>query len=137
MAGLSDTDIKLDSNWQLTAAANGDAPLASGLDCVFQDIQLEALTQEGELFYDESWGWSLLDFIQSQDDGLTRLEIEQRVRMKLANRTEIDVETIETVTAFKDDRIVIGVAFKFIGESTTYQLNIELDRVRVEVVIAK
>lgn len=44
MTGLHDTDIRLDDNWQLTRAADGDAPLCSGLDCLYQNIILEALT---------------------------------------------------------------------------------------------
>jgi hypothetical protein len=135
MAGLYDTDIRLDSSWQLTPAANGDTPLVSGLDCLFQDIQLEALTQEGELFYDETWGWSLLDFIQSQDDDIVRLEIQQRVKDKLKNRSEIDTETIETELAFDSDMISVKVSFKFVNDSQTYQLNLELDRVKVEVIL--
>lgn len=135
MAGLYDTDIRLDSSWQLTPAANGDTPLISGLDCLFQDIQLEALTQEGELFYDETWGWSLLDFIQSQDDDIVRLEIQERVKNKLKNRSEIDTETIVTELTFEGDRISIKVSFKFTNNSQTYQLNLELDRVKVEVIL--
>lgn len=135
MAGLNDTDIKLDEDWQLTAAANGDAPLSSDTDCFIQDIRLEALTQEGELFYDETWGWSLLDFVQMEDDELTRLEIEQRIKTKLSKREEIDSETIQTVLSFQDDKISVRVAFKFINDSRQYNLDIVLDRVRVEVVM--
>ncbi|MFW5435203.1 DUF2634 domain-containing protein [Paenibacillus apiarius] len=133
MAGLHDTDIRLDHNWQLVTAANGDTLLVSGLDCAFQDIQLEALTQEGELFHDESWGWSLLDFVQSQDDELTRVEIEQRVKTKLEQRPEIDAETIDTFTIFQGDTITIQVSFAFQSDDRLYQLNVDLDRVRVEV----
>lgn len=135
MAGLYDADIKLDESWQLTAAANGDVPLASDMDCLFQDIRLEALSQEGELFYDGSWGWSLIDFIQTQDEELTRLEIEQRVRTKLSRREEINNETIKTVLSYEDDKVSVKVAFKFINDSRQYNLDIELDRVRVEVVM--
>lgn len=135
MAGLNDTDIKLDSSWQLTPAANGDSPLVPGLDCLFQDIQLEALTQEGELFYDEIWGWSLLDFIQTQYDDIVRLEIQQRVKNKLKNRSEIDTETIETQLAFESDKVSIKVSFKFVNDTQTYQLDLELDRVKVEVIL--
>lgn len=133
MAGLSDTDIRLDSNWQVTAAANGDALLVSGLECFLQDIRIEALTQEGEVFYDETWGWSLLDFIQSQDDELLRLEIEQRVKTKMMRRAEIDPETIQTVVDFQEDVITIHSSFSFVGSDQTAQLDIELDRVKVEV----
>lgn len=135
MAGLYDTDIKLDENWQLTSAANGDAPLASEKDCIFQDIQLEALTQEGELFYDESWGWSLLDFLQSQDDELTRIEIEQRVKTKLSKRPEVNVESIEVNVEFNGSAIIIHTTFSFIDDSKVYELTVGLDRVKVEVVI--
>lgn len=135
MAGLYDTDIKLDEDWQLTAAANGDAPLSSDTDCFIQDIRLEALSQEGELFYDETWGWSLMDFIQADDDELVRLEIEQRIRTKLSRREEIDSETIQTKLSFQDDKISVKVAFKFTNDSKQYILDIVLDRVRVEVVM--
>ena len=136
MAGLHDTDIKLDNNWQLTAAANGDAPLLSNADCLIQDIRLEALSQEGELFYDEAWGWSLLDFIQTQDEELTRVEIEQRIRTKLSRREEINHETIKTELSFEDDKITAKVTFKLINDSRQYNLDVVLDRVRAEVVIA-
>ena len=119
MAGLYDTDVKLDENWQLTAAANGDVPLPSDMDCLFQDIRLETLSQEGDLFYDESWGWSLIDFIQTQDEELTRLEIEQRVRTKLSRREEIDQETIKTVLSFEDDKVSVKVAFKLYRRRTS------------------
>ena len=135
MAELHDTDIKLDNNWQLTAAANGDAPLLSNADCLIQDIRLEALSQEGELFYDEAWGWSLLDFIQTQDEELTRVEIEQRIRTKLSRREEINHETIKTELSFEDDKITAKVTFKLINDSRQYNLDVVLDRVRAEVVI--
>lgn len=135
MAGLHDTDIKLDNNWQLTAAANGDAPLLSNADCLIQDIRLEALSQEGELFYDEAWGWSLLDFIQTQDEELTRVEIEQRIRTKLSRREEINHETIKTELSFEDDKITAKVTFKLINDSRQYNLDVVLDRVKAEVVI--
>ena len=72
MTGLHDTDIRLDEDGQLTQAADGDAPLCSGMDCFLQSIILEAQTQKGELFYDEDFGWSLYDFLQSEDDEITR-----------------------------------------------------------------
>ncbi|MCY9762111.1 DUF2634 domain-containing protein [Paenibacillus alvei] len=136
MAGLQDTDIRLDRNWQVVAAANGDTLLVSGLECVFQDIRLEAMTQEGELFYDESWGWSLLDFVQSQDDELTRIEIEQRVKTKLEQRPEIDAETIETFMDFQGDTITVHVSFSFQNTDRLYQLDIDIDRVKVEVIMS-
>lgn len=74
MTGLNDTDIRLTDAWELTRAADGDAPLCSGLDCLYQNIILEALTQPGDLFYDAAFGWGLYDFIQSEDGDLVRLQ---------------------------------------------------------------
>ena len=44
MAGINDTDIRLDDDWQLTQASTGDAPACSGVDCFLQDIRLEAIS---------------------------------------------------------------------------------------------
>lgn len=107
MAGLNDTDIRLDDSWQLTRAANGDAPIVAGLYCIYQDIQLEAHSQEGELFYDTDWGWSLLDFLQSEDDELLELEIQERIKTKLARRSEVDAESISTSVVFSNDMLIV------------------------------
>jgi len=133
MAGLTDTDIRLNDDWQLTAAANGAALLVSDLDCLMQDIRLEAMSQAGELWYAEDWGWSLLDFMQAQDDELTRIEIEQRVKDKLATRPLIDTETIQTRIDFAEDAITISVSFSLTtGEDAALELS--LDRIKIEVI---
>lgn len=101
MTGLHDTDIRLNDEWALTQAADGDAPLCSGLECLYQNIILEALTQPGDLFYDASFGWGLYDFIQSEDDDLVRLEIAQRARLGLQKREVIVPESIEITSDFR------------------------------------
>ena len=106
MAGLNDTDIRLNDEWQLTQASTGDAPVCSGLDCFLQDIRLEAITQPGELFYNSEWGWGLLEFLQAEDDDLTRLEISERVKDKLRRRKEIRAETITVTILFEDTHAV-------------------------------
>ena len=103
MTGLHDTDVRLSDEWQLTQAADGDAPLCSDLDCLYQNIILEARAEPGELFYDLTFGWGLYDFIQSEDDDLTRLEIAQRARVGLQRREVILPESIEVNVDFEDD----------------------------------
>lgn len=117
MTGLYDTDIRLDDEWQLTQAADGDAPLCSGLDCLYQNIVLEAITQPGDLFYDPEFGWGLYDFIQSEDSELTRLEITQRARSKLQKREVILPDSIEISIDFNDDVILLCCSFRFGEES--------------------
>lgn len=134
MAGYNDTDIKLTESWQLTQATNGDAPITADIECLIQDIKLEALTQEGELFYDSDYGWSLLDFIQSDDDDLIRLEIKERVKSKLERRPEIDAESIQTSIQFEEDVLKLNLLFRLINGDQDYSIDIELSRVNVEVI---
>ena len=123
MTGLKDTDIRLDDSWQLTQAADGDAPLCSGLDCLYQNIVLEALTQPG-----------LYDFIQSEDTELTRLEMTQRVKSKLQRREVILPETIGITITRADDTARLRCTFRFAGEDEARTLNIVIDAVSVEVI---
>lgn len=134
MTGLKDTDIRLDDYWQLTQAADGDAPLCSNLDCLYQNIALEAVTQPGDLFYDAEWGWGLYDFIQSEDTELTRLEITQRIRSKLQRREVILSETINVKITNVDDTFRLRCTFRFAGENEVRELNVVVGAVTVEVV---
>lgn len=134
MTGLHDTDIKLSDGWQLTQATDGDAPLTSDLECLYQTILLEALTQEGDLFYDETFGWSLFDFVQSEDDDITELEIAERARQKLLKWEIVVPDSIETDVSFANDVFSLTVSFKFQEAETTYGFTIAITPVNVEVV---
>lgn len=134
MTGLHDSDILLDDQWQLTQAKDGDAPLCSDLDCLYQNIALEALTQPGDLFYDSSFGWGLYEFIQSEDDELTRLEIAQRAKTALAKREAILPETIQADVSFDDDVIRLRCSWQFAEEAGTRELDVIIDAVSVEVI---
>lgn len=133
MTGPSDTDIRLNNNWQLTQAADGDAPVCSGLDCLYQNIALEALTQPGDVFYDLDFGWGLYDFIQSEDSDLTRLEITERVKMKLKKREVILTESIRVRIEYHEDNFLLYCSFKFNEESEPRNLNVVIGAVAVEV----
>lgn len=133
MTGLHDTDIRLSDEWQLTQAADGDAPLCSDLECLYQNIILEALTQPGDLFYDPSFGWGLYDFIQSEDDELTRLEIAQRARAGLQKREVILPESIQIEVDSEDDAFVLRCSFQFDEEEEARALTVIISAVSVEV----
>lgn len=133
MTGLHDTDVRLSDEWQLTQAADGDAPLCYDLECLYQNIILEALTQPGDLFYDLSFGWGLYDFIQSEDDELTRLEIAQRARVGLQKREVILPETIQIDVDFEDDAFVLRCYFEFDTEEEGRTLTVVISAVDVEV----
>lgn len=134
MTGLSDTDIRLSGTWQLTQAADGDAPLCSGLDCLYQNIALEAVTQPGDVFYDLEFGWGMYDFIQSADSDLTRLEITERVKSKLRKREVIIPESIQVTIDFQEDKYLLYCSFTFDEENEPRSLNVIIGAVTVEVI---
>lgn len=133
MAGLNDTDIRLSEPWRLTAATTGDAPVLTGIECFMQDLKFEAVTQPGELFYDSAWGWGLSEFINAENDSLTQLEIIQRIKDKIGKRPEVDSTTIKVDLSFQKDLLLISVSFNFTESSIQQSLQIELNRVNLEV----
>lgn len=134
MTGLDDTDIRLTDDWQQTQAASGDSPLCGGIDCLRQNIAIEAATQPGDLFYDSSFGWGLYDFVNGEDDELTRLEIKQRIRQGLLKRDTIVPDSINIILSRADDKLIADCTFTVTGNAETASLSIIIDPVSVEVI---
>lgn len=128
------TDMRLDDSYQLTAQANGDAALISGDDCFMQTLRMEAASNEGDLWYDPDWGWSLLDFGGRQQDELVELEVEQRVRQKLRQHEEIDVGSIEVKASWSEDAITVTIRFRRMSSNELLRLNVNIGRTEIEVI---
>lgn len=133
MWGESMIDIMLDENMGLVAAATGDVPLAGNENSLLQELRMEAQTQQGELFYDETFGWSLLDFIQAEDSALVRTEITARIRSGLSRYTQIDSESVEVLMLRKEENLYIQVRFRLSTTKEQQRINVTLNRVRIEV----
>lgn len=123
-------DIKLSDGFELTAAATGDAPVTDELEGFLQNLKVEALTQEGELFYDEEFGWSLLDFAQAEETELNRIELDGRIKKKMSAHEEILSDSVDVEQVWTDERLMIRVRFKMTDESE-HDLTVSLDRVKV------
>lgn len=139
IVGEDNTDIMLDKNGQPVPDANGDFQTVSGDECWYQDLRLEAQTEEGELFYedkdgDEAYGFGMLDFVHAEDDddGLTRMEIQQRVSGKLAKREYLDQGKTVQNLMFEDGMIIDDVTIA--KQNSNDEYNIELSTDEVEVV---
>ncbi len=127
------TDIKLNDEWQLTPAASGDAPLTDDVEGLLQTIKTESITQEGELFYDTDFGWSLLDFVHTQETDLAKIEIESRIKKKLAKYDEIMPDTVEIQQAWESGVLYIAVSFK-LNDGTGHKIETSLNRIGVEII---
>lgn len=133
MWGESMIDIMLDENLELVAAATGDVPLAGNENSLLQELRMEAQTQQGELFYDETFGWSLLDFVQTEDSALVRTEITARIRSRLSRYTQINPESVEVLMLRKAENLYIQVRFRLATTKEQQRINVTLNRVRIEV----
>lgn len=128
------TDLLLDNGYQLVPQASGDAAMVSGNACFLQTLKLEAAASEGDLWYDPSWGWSLIDFKAALQDELTTLEIEQRVHTKLAAHEDIAVDSIDVTTSWIDEQITIAVSFRLLSDGELQQLKLNIGRTEIEVI---
>ena len=128
LAGLYDTDIMFDLNYGVIIDSKGDLATVTELECFIQDVRMEAITTEGDVFYDKEY---------ANIDEMLELELEQRIQMKLERRKEVDVESLRIHLTSKQatdiDRIYIKIFFRTINNDPV-QIEIALDRLKVEVV---
>lgn len=88
------TDIKLDDSGNFLAAENGDFKLVDGLEGMKQEIKHEFETNKGDLFYDEEYGLSLIDFKNITVSELVQIELSERIRTSLTNKEYINPDSI-------------------------------------------
>jgi len=134
--GEQDTDIMMGGNGQLVSDQKGDSDIVSEDACWLQDMKNEALTEEGELFYEDeegndSYGWGLLDFFQAEVDDFLLLEIEQRIRSKMTKRGYIDAASIKMDIDYDGHIYHVRISFKRNDSSKEYNIDIQSDGVEV------
>ena len=133
---ITESDLMMDDNGQPVVSAAGENLMVSGIDCFLQDVRNEAVTMEGECFWDADYGWSMLDFIQQERDELLQTRISNRVKQKLSRRSEINQQSITVVVAFLDDDVTaVKVAFKIKNSDVSYEIDLNVDGVETEVVL--
>ena len=131
---ITESDLMMDDNGQPVISAAGESLMVSGIDCFLQNVRNEAVTMEGECFWDADYGWSMLDFIQQERDELLQTRISKRVKQKLSRRSEINQQSITVKVSFlNDDVTAVKVAFKIKNSDVSYDLNV--DGVETEVVL--
>lgn len=131
------TDIKMKENGNVLSSANSDFEVISENGAILQDIVNEAITYEGDLFYDESYGWSLYDFLHKEfglNNVLLETELKHRIQTKLYKREYIDSSSIDVSVSFSQGVCICDVSFRFQEEEFDRKLKISLDRIKIEVV---
>lgn len=110
---------------------DNDTIIATDLMALLQSIKIESLTMEGDLWYDPTYGWGLQDFIQRDIDEMLEAEIYQRIKDKLAKRDEVDKDSTVVSLSQGNDNIIVHIRFKALDQEVN--MEISLDRVKVEV----
>lgn len=127
-------DIKFDFSKGIIVKNN--APVLISDNKVYaQNIKLEAVTVEGDLWYDIEYGWSLVDFKHRQIDEMLAIELEQRVREKLSKRDYVDQDSIKVELTEKEDSILVKINLCINQEEETFSVSIS--RVTGEVSIVE
>lgn len=147
MIGTEDSDIMLDPQGQPVAFGGVDIETVQDDECWKQDLRNEALTEEGELFYEDeeedgAYGFGLLEFLQQEceeedgEDGFLVTEIRQRISAKLSKREYIDSSSIQTEVSFTENSIKINTSFRRVDDEILYTMDVNMDDAgKVEVVI--
>ena len=140
MVGLENTDIMIDEYGQPVADRNGDFKLVSGDECWQQDLRMECQTEEGELFYedqdgDEAYGFGMLDFMHAENDenGLTEMEVRQRVSGKLAKRQYLDQGKTVQKIKFENGSVTDEVSVSKQDSDDEYNIELSTDEVEVSI----
>ena len=126
-------DIALDENGQPKTDAAGNILTASGTDLIQQDVWCEALTEEGELPYEDeedrwAYGFGLREFLNGDLESLQD-EVIVRVREKLTKRDYVDADSIEA--ELTEDKVagrwILHVRYRLDGSEEEIEEELELD----------
>lgn len=97
-----------------------------------QNIKIEVVTNENDLFYNEEFGFNLEEFLHREIDEILLLEIEQRIITKLSKREYIVKNSINVSTYSENEKVIAIV--RFLIDTESYDFTITLDRVDMEVI---
>ncbi len=124
-------DIKFDFNNSIIIKDNDIIKIEDNEEIV-QNIKIEMLTNEGDVFYDLEFGYSLYEFLHRELDEMLINEIKHRIITKLSRRDYVESSSIKINVVEKIDKLIFNISFyinKYFSEITLL-----LDRAKVEVI---
>lgn len=106
-------DIYLSQDGNFEAAVDGDVETVHDTECLIQDLQHQALTFPGDLWYDRAYGLGLQRFIKAEDTELTRLEIAQVIKTGFETESRVEPESVRVeILTWSLDKIRVQVRFR-------------------------
>ncbi|MDZ4042924.1 MAG: DUF2634 domain-containing protein [Eubacteriales bacterium] len=106
-------DIYLGQDGNFEVAVDGDVETVRDTEYLVQDLQHQALTFPGDLWYDRAYGLGLQRFIKTEDTELTRLEIAQAIKAGFERDSRVEPESVRVeILAWELDKIRVHVRFR-------------------------
>jgi len=136
MTNIFAQDIALDETGQARVAANGELVLTEGPETGVQDIKLRLSTYLGTLFYDKEYGSLLPDWMYAENDELARIGFAAEAKRRVNEEPRVQPGSVScTVLLWDELSLQAEVQFSFIEENHAYNLIIEADHSKKEMVI--
>ena len=129
-------DFKVDEHMQLVVAANGEAVMTKGPETGTQDIRLRLWQYLGSLFYDKEHGSVLMDWIQDENTEASRMGLVNEVQRRIHLDPRVEYGTVGAeILSWDETGVVVKASWKFIEIDHVYNLVIETDSKKKEMVI--
>ncbi len=136
MTNIFAQDIALDATMQARVAANGELVLTDGPETGVQDIKLRLFVYIGSLFFDKVFGSLLPDWVLEDNTETVRIGFGAEVKRRLNEDPRVQPGSAScSVTDWDELSIRAEAQFQFIDTDHAYNLVIEADRSKKEMVI--
>lgn len=129
-------DIRLDDDFQAMVAANGELVLTDGAETGVQDIRIMLATPLGTLFYNTDFGSQVHEWLKDENTDLSRLSLAAEVKRRIEEDPRVAMgSTVCDVAGWDEKGIKISVSFEFITEDHPYNLVIDINSEKMDMVV--
>lgn len=128
------TDLAMNDG-MLIADSTGDLMIFSDRDSIIQDIRNELTSFDGDVFdaEDGEYGYGLPEFINLEATEINQLELEQRIKSKLAANEYLDQEETDVqIISWDMNGIRLEIPIQLQGEDIRLQIFIAKGLIDVE-----
>lgn len=136
MDDLFGQDIKLDATGQAAVTASGELLLTTAAETGVQDIRLQLFTPLGSLFYDETAGSLLHEWIKEESSRASRDAFAAEVERRIHFDPRVVSGSAECrILAWDATGLTASARWEFVDEDHPFNLIFGIDAAKQEMVI--
>ncbi|MCL4514158.1 MAG: hypothetical protein M1379_00965 [Firmicutes bacterium] len=111
------------SNTDFIIAPSGDVALASGRDCLLQDLMHRCTTPKGGLWYDAEFGVDIYSYLHTEDTLVMRLALEDELKEAVEQDPRLEPgSTVAQVESWEMGKIVVKITCRPVDEGNPINL---------------